>query len=493
MKKTISVTLVIAMVLINSIAGYAKEGDCGYEGGISSCKSLISSKTSSQFDYKEVVFLSGTPIVMTGKVTLKKKVNATTETNTYTYSLANGDNTLKRTVVLQTNIIKKDNNQITKETSIYGTPSETVVIGSKTYVLSSYNLTKTSIVDVKPAIEYYAGSLETKKVYTAGTGNTITESLTGQFYGYNQNWSNSEVQILDYTLEGDSANDNWSGTARVKLASNFTTDFKYVKNYPEEISFEGGFVQSQSTTNKLIYQTDMPEFDKNGVSTDRVITKTGNLKIDTFPNEKRLPTFDLAQIRGHWAENDIEKLYGLEILSEAVPLYMPNQYITRGEFAQILYKYLNVNVTTQTTKKSKTVKEIPQYEDVPITDPNFKYIKDVTNKNIMTGYGDGKFHPNDLLTRAQVAQTFIAMLGLERMSKDEYPVTTFKDNDAIPRWAQRSVYVANRIGVMNGDNGYFAPNNYLTKAEAAASISRLTDYITKDLVKSYSDKILNFD
>lgn len=493
MKKYVALGLIVVL-LMQPLCVLGKEGDSGYEGGISSCQNLASSKTSSEYTYQEVVFLTGTPIILKGKVGIKKKTTADTETNTYTYTLSDTNkNTLKRTVSLQTKITQNNNNQITKETVITGKPTETVVINNKTYTLDTYNLTKTSIVDVKAATQYYAGSIDSKKSYIIDEGtDSINVNLEGQFYGYNHNWSNGEVQILDYIVEGKTSNDSWSGKANIKLSSNSATEFKYMKNYPEEISFDGGFVSSQSISNKLIYKTSMPEFDKDGVSTDRIITKQGNTKIDSFPNDKRLLTFDLSQIRGHWAEEDIKKIYGLGIFDESTSMFIPNQYITRAEFAKALYKLMNYNTET-TTKKTKTkTKPSAQYQDVPVKDPYFEYITFVTNKGIMVGYGDGNFYPNELVSKAQMVQTFVKMLGLEGMSKDEYPVTTFKDNDSIPRWALRSVYVANKIGVVKGDSGYYMPNAYITKAEAATALSRVIQYMSKDMAKSYSDKILKY-
>lgn len=495
MKKRICSLLLILICFLLTLPSYAKEGDCGYEGGISSGQNLLNSKTSSEYEYQEVVFISGKPIVMKGKVTVKKKTTNDSETNTYTFNISDtNDNSLKRTISLQSKITKKDNNQVVKETSIYGKPSETVTIEGKTYTLDKYSLTKSSIVDVKPAVDYYAGNMESKKTYKLRDSDdvSITVTVKGEFYGYNQNWSNGEVQLLDYFIQNESSSSNWSGTAKVKLSSVSTTQFKYVKNYPEEISFDGGYVQSQNITSKLIYQTSMPEFDKDGLPTDRIVNKKGNLKIDAFPNEKRLIVFDLPDIRGHWAEEDIKKLYSLEIYDDNPSIFIPNQYMSRGEFAKALGKAINISLPQTTSSKKSTTKIVSPYTDVQTNNPLFPYIQQLTAKNAMNGYGDGKFYPDETITRVQAISTFVRILGLEGMAKDEYPVTVFKDNDYIPSWALRSIYAANKIGFVKGDNGYLNPNQYLTKAEAAALLNRFIDYMRKDMAKGYSDKILNY-
>lgn len=501
MKRIILFLLMVFVVLVTPVFTYAAEGGSGYEGGISG-QILSSTKTSSVYKYQEVVFITGRPVILNGTLTIKKKISKSTEADTYNYSLSDANkNTLNRAVTLSTQITN-NGDEITKATSISGKYSEIIVINGKTYTLSNYSLTKSSVVDTKPGVSYFAGNIYAVKTYTVSDSPNVIITLKlndnnnkmNQFSGYDQNWSSGEVQVNNYDIryEGTSSNGPviWNGNAKVKLSSTSTTDLKYVQNYPDEISFGGDYIKSQSAVGKLTYETNMPEFDKDGLPTDRIVTKKGSFQLNTFPTQESLVAQDLSAIRGHWAVDDINKLYSLKIYDDDPSIFIPDQYMSRAEFAKALSKAANI-IDISTTKKTKS-KIVSPYEDVPVNDPYFTYIQQLTLKKVLSGFSDGNFHPYDTITRAQAVEAFIKVLGLEEVAKDKYPVTIFKDNDDIPTWSLRSIAAAYKIGIIKGDGGYFRPNQNITKAEAAALLNRLIDYMRKDMAKSYSDKILNY-
>ena len=84
-------------------------------------------------------------------------------------------------------------------------------------------------------------------------------------------------------------------------------------------------------------------------------------------------------------------------------------------------------------------------------------------------------------------------IGLETLGLDNTPVTSFTDNQYIANWAKREVYAANRLGIITGDDdGKFKPTSYVTKAEAAAFVNRLVDYMRQDLRTDYTEHIVNY-
>ena len=490
------IMLCITIILGTFSFAYAKEGDCGYEGGISSGQNLSTSKGTSQFEYQEVVFITGKPIVLKGQVEIKEKVTNDTITTTYKYELSDtNNNSLSRNLTLLTKLTKKDNNQVVRETEIYKTPSETIKIDDSEYTLDTYYNSKSSLMDSRPAADYFAGNINSTKIYnkTGDESVKINVTVNGEIYGYQQNWSNAEVQITEFYVESESSKDKWSGTATVKLSQTLNTRLKYIDNFLEEISFSGGYVQTQNVTSKLRYISKMPVFDINGISTDKISTKSSNLFIESFPKEKRLVVHDLASIRGHWAEEDINKLYSLEIFDESPTLFIPNQYISRAEFTKALAKTINSSFDGDASKSKSSSSTAASYEDVPKNNVYFKYIQLLTEKEVLSGYEDGKFHPDEPITRVQAIEAFVKVLGLQGISKDEYPVTVFRDHDKIPSWALRSVYSAYKIGFIKGDDGYLYPDKYLTKAETSALITRFIDYMRESISKSYSDKILDYE
>lgn len=498
------ICLVLIMCLLPSEAN-AREGDAGYEGGISSGESP--GKTT--YEYQEVCFISGEPIVLKGTLVITKQLKQSKIISTYKYSLKNTDKaaTLTRILSFTTILTTKENNQIVEETSYSRTPSETIKIGSVSYILKTNDFTRSSLVDPKPAINYYAGNIWGKKVYQIGTtanGGTVTIETTGDFYGYDQYWGNVEVEVLNHNISCEKNNggkvDKWGGNARVSLSSSVTQQLKYYKNQPDEISFDGGYVMTQYNNNILEYTSELPEFDAKGISTDKVIEKSDSLKIETFPVQKRLPSVDLSYLKGHWAENNIKLLFGLEIFAGNGRNFKPEQNITRAEFASAIVMAarevppdpaLTSKLTSTRSTKKQTV--VSPFDDVSVDNVYFNQIDSAYKRGLISGKGKNLFGPNDSLTIADAVNIFIRAVGLESLAPSPAPVTNFKDNDQIPASARNAAYVAEKIGLVLGDSkGNLNPNAKLTKAQAAVMLNRFITYMQDGIKKEYRDRIVNY-
>ncbi|NLP13926.1 MAG: S-layer homology domain-containing protein [Clostridium sp.] len=515
-KKVLSFILSIFLVFYGGSAKYifAREGDSGYEGGISSGEAP--GKTS--FEYKEVCFITGEPIVFEGTVTIKKTIKQDKTTGSdvitanYTYSLQNlqRDANLSRFLSYNTVITKKDNGQTIEETGLNGRCTEVIRIDGTNYTLSNYDFTKTNIIDSRPAVDYFAGNMWGKKTYTTGNGargGSITVEINGDFYGYNQFWGTVETQVLNYIILSERMNDGeldqWGGTANVRLSSSTTKQINYVENEPQIISFEGGFVQSQYNNSILQYTANLPEFDSKGGSTDRLIETKDSLKIESFPVSKRLLVPSLNHLRGHWAEKDIKALYSLEVFTGDPTLFDPARIMTRAEFADAIILaarevpedplLVKSRTGRQTASRGAAEETISSFVDVSTENRYFRSIESAYNRGMISGRGYNIFAPEDYLTTADAITIIIRALGLEGLAPSTGTVTTFRDNEDIPEYARGSVYVAQRIGLVLGDDrGYLKPREYLTKARAAVIINKLINYMRDDLKKDYRERIVNY-
>lgn len=518
--KRIFIAIIIFSMLLPTIT-YASGGYSGYEGGIAAQQALYGTNaTKINYDYQEVSFISGKAIVFKGILTVSKKLNKGTITATYSYKLTNLDYTasLTRTLEYITTITTKDNGQSIEATKLSKKPVEVVKIDKNTYTLLNYDFTKTSISDNKPAINYYAGNLHGTKTFqiisAAATGTTGTASAatagkviveeTGEFYGYDQYWGTTEVQILDYVIENEQKSgtsiDKWGGTANVSLSSTTTKQLKYIANQPNQISFDGGYVQSQHDESVLEYHAKLPQFDSKGVSTDNIIETDKSAKVETFPSQTRLLVPDIGQLKGHWAEDDIRILYSLEVLKGNDSLFNPEQFISRAEFAADLSRAakevppdqsLAKKTTTTTKVKTKDVK-LP-YIDVSVDNLYYNQIDNVSKRNIMVGTSYNKFSPGDPIMLVDAVTTLIKALGFESMAPNPAPVTTFRDNDKIPEYARKAVYVAENIGLITADEkGNFNPKQKMTKAKTAQLLNAFINYMREGIRSDYRDKILNY-
>jgi N-acetylmuramoyl-L-alanine amidase len=89
---------------------------------------------------------------------------------------------------------------------------------------------------------------------------------------------------------------------------------------------------------------------------------------------------------------------------------------------------------------------------------------------------------------------FIRCLGLESLAPNPNGVTVFKDNDDIPQNAREAVFVAHRIGLIQGDEkGYLRPNEKITKGRLAALLNRFINYMRYDIRRDYRERIVNFN
>ena len=99
---------------------------------------------------------------------------------------------------------------------------------------------------------------------------------------------------------------------------------------------------------------------------------------------------------------------------------------------------------------------------------------------IVDGVGNGKFAPNDPITRAQMCTMIERYLDLYRKAwKVTLPetgsVSVMVDESAIPAYALAAVKQCQRHGLVNGfEDGTFRPNDLSTRAQVAAVIYRMS-------------------
>lgn len=99
------------------------------------------------------------------------------------------------------------------------------------------------------------------------------------------------------------------------------------------------------------------------------------------------------------------------------------------------------------------------------------YIAELLDKNIVTGYPDGTFGPDNKITRAEMAVILTKMIGAQPATNISF---NFADNDSIAKWSKPYIQVAIDKGFMKGysDNS-FKPSNYLTRAEMSVIVIKV--------------------
>lgn len=182
-----------------------------------------------------------------------------------------------------------------------------------------------------------------------------------------------------------------------------------------------------------------------------------------------------------WAENEVNHLKTRDILKEE---FFDNyqESITRKEFA-----YLSVKLYEEMTGISTEIGKNP------FKDTNDPYILRGYNAGLFNGYGNDKFHPDDYITREEIASLFIRILtrGNRYLNKTTTDVV-INDHNEISDWAKENVLLVKKNNIMNGiGNNLMGPHENTTKEQAMLMAERVL-YNYKDLEDILVDGFVNF-
>ena len=461
--KLISILLLVIM-LAEPAASFAYTGSMGFEGGISAADPF----ENNTYFYREVCFLTGTPVILEGTLTVKKNIKNEKVTTTYRYSLENPgyQATITRVIEMETTTETAENGQTIEKSRISKRPTEVIKIGNMTFTLTEYEFTRSGITDPQPAVYYNVGEYTLKKKYRINAGDGyITVNMTGNQYGYDQHWSSAKSGNVIVTVFAEPVINGkvveWGGTADIFVSSVAKKGFEYLENEPYQISFEGGYVEKDYEESVLQYDAQLPEFDKDGKPTGVIRTYSERVGIETQPVFTRLMVPDLKHLRGHWAEEPVKILYSLGVIPGTGEDFNPAKYISRRDFTVMVVRAVkdipeDPDIVKRTKAVSRTTRqktpEISPFLDVKTDDPFYGEIKTANSRGIIQGTGNSYFSPNQRITNAEAVTMLIRALGLEGLASYPYAVTPFIDNDDIPAYARNSVAAAYRIGLISGDS-----------------------------------------
>lgn len=168
----------------------------------------------------------------------------------------------------------------------------------------------------------------------------------------------------------------------------------------------------------------------------------------------------------HYASTEISTLgfHGL-VDGDSDFNFHPNTPIKRGEFVSMLVRGADKKVIGKGTGKV--------FNDVNSSTPYVDEIEQAYKLGI-TNVTDGYFRPNDTITRQQMTAMLMRFYHVVSDSTiDTSNVKQFIDHDKIADYAKDTVYEANALGITQGSNGYFNPNNNATKAQGAIMVYRM--------------------
>ena len=150
--------------------------------------------------------------------------------------------------------------------------------------------------------------------------------------------------------------------------------------------------------------------------------------------------------------------------------FAPADNMTRAMFVTVLFRFHG----------AKGDRSQSAFTDVAPGEWYTDAINWAAANRIVDGVGDGKFAPNDPITRAQMCTMIERYLALYKKAwKVTLPetgsVSVMVDENAIPAYALAAVKQCQRHGLVNGfEDGTFRPNELSTRAQVAAVIYRMS-------------------
>ncbi|MGO4545407.1 S-layer homology domain-containing protein [Paenibacillus sp. 2TAB23] len=194
--------------------------------------------------------------------------------------------------------------------------------------------------------------------------------------------------------------------------------------------------------------------------------KPVNPEVPEKPVEPEQPQIEFIDVpETHWATSAIKRAAALGIV-QGYPdgTFKPAEPTTRAQFMQML---------------ANAFKWQDPQDELAFTDNDKigEWAKDAITQGVklgvITGYTDGSFRPNQVITRTEMIVILARVLELASSTVDQ---TGFTDDSTIPAWGKGAVNALSELGLITGrSNNSFAPNDAATRAEALVVILRLLD------------------
>ena len=278
---------------------------------------------------------------------------------------------------------------------------------------------------------------------TYGNGNAWTETIA---------WSDKDntFVIPGLTVKGGYKLAGWSVSGK---------DANYWDAETKTFGLKGLIVEDENggyvSITANIVKDETPE-DNNG-SGGGSTTHTYTLKYETNGGKK----IDSESKRSKWTK-DYENL--------PVPTrsgYAFTGWYSDKKLTKLITDDVKVNTSVVTIYAGWRKSSVPAMLN---GDDHFAYIQ---------GYADGTVHPDNNITRAQVATIFFRLLDEDVRDDSLTTYNTFTDVSA-DYWANTAISTMSELGVIQGySDGTFRPNAFITRAQFAAICARFDDTVKR--------------
>jgi hypothetical protein len=202
-------------------------------------------------------------------------------------------------------------------------------------------------------------------------------------------------------------------------------------------------------------------FLENGDGTSSIVP--GTIRYDSKGRATGIAVRSGASGRASVLEAEpVEALFAPYVSGYAAGSFGPQRPVTRAELAALLAKLTPVDNDTRTVGDRATA-----FRDVPQAFWAAEAVERASAAGWMGGKSDGRFSPNDSLTRAELAVVLVRWREAQASGLSRFP-------DAASHWAASSIAAAEREGWITGfADGSFRPDQSVTRAELIVLLNRV--------------------
>ncbi len=185
-----------------------------------------------------------------------------------------------------------------------------------------------------------------------------------------------------------------------------------------------------------------------------------------------------ADIMNHWAKNDIQLMADKGVVKGVTNnKFAPDSSVTRAQFATLLVKALGLTEVKPAKARFKDVNSGAWY---------YSMVETAAANGLVAGYSDGTFAPEGRITRQEMAAMIANALKAGGKSviltsgEAGQLLSKFSDRQQIAGWAQNSVAVAVKEGIITGrTTTTFVAKADATRAEGTVMIKKVLGSLGK--------------
>ncbi|MEA5603635.1 S-layer homology domain-containing protein [Nostoc sp. UHCC 0252] len=149
--------------------------------------------------------------------------------------------------------------------------------------------------------------------------------------------------------------------------------------------------------------------------------------------------------------------------------FYPERLVSRAELASIMVKAFRLDQRQAVSRENLVVPDVPRsywaFNDVQI----------VLKTDIMKGYRDNKFFPNQRVTKAEALAIFAQAYGVFQFPDEAVNeiLASYPDEKSIPTWARKAIATVATEGFLNTDaQGNISPLKPVTRGDMAYVLSQ---------------------